>query len=233
MGASSASAAVFIDDFTGFPAAAVTSFQAGGDQQQVITTSVGSAEAGVPAIDGTSVFMTIDTTNTPPVGSGSYGGGLRVNLDPASLTAGGLTSSDPADYNILFDVAANGFAPNNVDVFMRFFDDAGLDLIGQIGINQNNAVFAPFITQLGLTDDPVSVSIGLDNFTTGDVSALATADSYQFQFFTRSLDANYSDDAGNVLVLDNVGIEQVPEPGAALLLGFGSLFLMLGRRRKA
>ena len=234
---SDVSAGLFVDDldgFTGSNATPISSFQAGGNQQQVISTSVGTEQGAVAAIDGNSIFMTIDTTDTPPTGSGSYGGGLRFNILD-TFAAGDLSSSDPNDYNIVFDVAANGFAPNNVDIFLNFFESGGAGnvLNQQIGVNQNNVNLAPFVTSLGATDDTVSVIIGLENFITGDVSGLANADRFQFQLNTRSLDENYSADADNVLILDNIGVEllsSVPEPTSLLLVAMGAVGL-IGRRR--
>ena len=232
----------FTEDFTGFMNN-VSSFQAGGDQGQVITTSVGTSQGtsqGAPtAIDGTSLFTTIDTTAVDPVGSGSYGGGIQTDITDA-FAAGDLTSSDPADYNVILDVAANGFAPNNVDIFLQFRNQFNDNQLGaQLSINQNNAVLAPFITQLGASNDAVSISIPLSEFsgTPADVSGLLTSDRIQFQYFTRSLDANYSADAGNVLVIDNVGVSlnatAIPEPASTGLLAVGAFCLMARRRFSA
>ena len=176
--------------------------------------------------------------NVNPVGSGSYGGGIQTDIiDP--ITAGDFDSGDPADYDIVFDIAANGFAPNNVDIFFNFRDSTNDNVLGsQLSINQNNSAFAPFVTALGNTDDTVQVSIPLESFAgvPADVSGLLAADRFQFQFFTRSLDTNYSDGAGNVLVLDNVGVAftaAVPEPTSATLLVAGAIGLFSRRRRRA
>ena len=162
-----------IEDFTVFNSGLSPS-PAGGDQGQTITSSVGSSSGGVSGIDGNSLFVTIDTTgvNPDPAVSGSYGGGIQTDIiDP--FTAGEFTSSDPADYNIVFDIAANGFTPLNSDIFLQFrtqfndnvlLDDAGNGI--QLSINQNSPAYAPFITQLaGAGDTPVSVSLPLTAFT--------------------------------------------------------------------
>ena len=183
--------------------------------------------------------MTIDTTGVNPVGSGFYGGGIQTDIVNA-FDAGDLTSSYPSEYAVVFDVAANGFAPSNVDIFLQFRNSTNDNQLGaQLSINQNSADLAPFITQLGATDDPVEVSIPLSAFAgvPTDVSGLLTSDRIQFQFFTRSLDANYSADAGNVLVLDNVGVSldaavAVPEPSSLAMLAVGGVVIATRRRRK-
>ena len=110
----------------------------------MITSSVDTSVGGVSSIDGSSLFVTIDTTAVNPVGSGSYGGGIQTDIVNA-FDAGDLTSDDPADYEVIFDVAANGFAPNNVDVFLQFRNSTNDNQLGaQLSINQNNAAFAPF-----------------------------------------------------------------------------------------
>ena len=225
-----------IENFTGFTNN-LSPTPAGGDQGQVISASVGTSQGAATAIDGESVFVTIDTTAVNPIGSGSYGGGIITTIDDP-FTAGEFTSNDPSDYAFVFDVAANGFAPDNVDIFLQFRNDTNDNQIGQLSINQNSAEFAPFITQLGASDNPVSVTLPLTAFsgTPADVTNLINTDRIQFQFFTRSLDANYSADAGNVLVLDNVGVTfaaQVPEPSSATLLVAGAIGLFCRRRRTA
>ena len=234
LGALPAYGATFIENFTGFTTG-ISTFQVGGNQQQVITTTLGSMQGAAPAINGTSVFTTIDTTNTPPVGSGNYGGGLRTTISPSTLNVGDLDSPTPSDYRIVFDIAANGFAPNSVDIFLNFRDPSNANVFSQISINQNSPEFAPFVAQLGTTNGPVSVSLNLSAFSglPANVSTLANADRFQFQLNTRSLDANYSDDDGNVLVLDNVGIEIIPEPSRTLLTVLGLTCLLLQRRRSA
>ena len=235
----SAETVSFTDDLTGF-SSGISEFTSGGDQGQVITASTGTT-GPAPAIDGQSIFTIIDTTgvNPDPAVSGSYGGGIQTDIVNA-FDAGDLTSSDPADYNVVFDVAANGFAPNNVDIFLQFRNQFNDNQLGaQLSINQNSPALSPFLTTLGGTDDPVSVSIPLSAFTgtPADVSGLATSDRIQFQYFTRSLDSNYSDDAGNVLVLDNIGVTLetavVPEPASATIMVVGALCIATRRRRKA
>lgn len=229
-------ATVFTEDFDSF-SNGISLFQAGGNQQQIISSTIGTSQGLVPAISGTSFFLTIDTTNTPPVGSGSYGGGLQTIID-APFTAGNFTSTNASDYDLVFDIAANGFSPNNMDIFLQFRNSTNDNVLGtQLSINQNNPVLGSFVSDLGATDGPVSVSIGLEEFTglPADISGLINADRIQFQLFTRSLDANYSADDGNVLVLDNIGISvsAVPEPTSAAMLLAGALCFAARRRRRA
>ena len=237
----SASAAIvdFTDDLTGFSNSISTSLE-GGNQGQGITASVGTVQGAANAINGDSIFVTIDTTSVNPVGSGSYGGGIQTIIDGA-FDAGDLNSTNASDYEVIFDVAANGFAPNNVDIFLQFRNEFNDNQLGgaQLSINQNNAVFAPFVTQLGATDGTVQVRIGLDEFSNlpADISGLATSDRIQFTFNTRSLDANYSADAGNVLVLDNIGVSlntavAVPEPSSLALFAVGGVVIASRRRRR-
>ena len=226
-------ATVFVENFTGF-GNSIAALQAGGNQQQVITASVGTGAGAVSAIDGTSVFLTIDTTDTPAIGSGSYGGGLRTDITGA-FAAGDLTSTVATDYQIVFDVAAVGFSPNNVDLFLQFRDATNANVLGsQLSLNQNNPAFAGFVAQLGSGDAPVSVSLGLDEFggLPSDLSGLVNADRIQFQLFSRSLDANYSSGAGNVLVLDNVGVAltAIPEPSSLLLMLVAGVWAGVRRR---
>ena len=220
-----ASGQTFVDDLTGF-SNGISASQAGGDQGQVIT-----------AVAGDNITVTIDTTSVDPdpAVSGSYGGGIQTDITNA-FVAGDLTSSNPADYNVVFDVTADGFAPANVDVFLQFRNQFNENQLGaQLSLNQNNAVLGGFVTDLGATDGPVSISIPLSEFTgvPADVSGLATSDRIQFQFFTRSLDSGYSADAGNTLVFDNIGVQLVPEPASAALLASGALCLLARRRRSA
>lgn len=218
----------YVENFTGFSNAGVTSFQVGDNNGQTISTAVGTTSNGVSSINGDSLFLNIDSNG----GAGSYGGGLRTTINPSSLSSGDLTSSDPSDYNIVFDIQANGFTPVNVDLFLNIRDSTNTNVFGQISLNQNNAAFQAFIAQLN-TNNTISVSLSLDEFAgvPADVSTLATADRFQFQINTRSSEGDYTAGANNVLVLDNVGITQVPEPTSALLLGSAGVFGLLRRRR--
>ncbi len=132
----------------------------------------------------------------------------------------------------MFDIQANGFTPVNVDLFLNIRDSSNSNVFGQISLNQNNAAFQSFIAQLS-TNATVSVSLGLDEFSgvPADISGLANADRFQFQFNSRSPAANYTAGNNNVLVIDNIGIEQIPEPSSALLLGSAGLLGLLRRRR--
>lgn len=228
-----AAAVDFVEDFTSF-SSSLEAVQSGGPQGQTITTSRGVSQGGVSAIDGTSAFVTIDTTGVADDGSaGNYGGGVRTTLsDP--VDPGDLTSGTASDYSIIFDVAANGFSPSNVDIFLAFRDSLNQNLFGQVSTNQNNANFAPFVASLAAGDGPVAVSINLTDFGVTDTQAslLSDVDNIQFQFFTRSPDSGYSADAGNVLVLDNVGIALIPEPASAALLGLGGTLLLARRRNR-
>ena len=230
---------VFTDDLSGF-ANNISDNQSGGDQGQVITSSVGMSQGTVNAIDGDSIFVTIDTTSVDPVGSGSYGGGIQTIIDGA-FTAGDLTSSDPLDYNFVFDIAANGFAPEIVNIFLQFrnqFNDNQLGGAQPSFSSQNSMALNSAITSLGSNDDAVSVSIPFSEFQNfpSDLSGLATSDRIQFQITTRSVDSSYSADAGNVLVLDNIGVNltatAVPEPSSLLYAAVGGLTLIRRRRVK-
>ena len=148
-------AVVFVEDFTGF-SNSISASPAGGDQNQFISASVGTDfttnQGMVPGIDGSSLFVNIDTSAVNPIGSGSYGGGIQTDLT-SPFMAGDLTSSDPTDYDIVFDVAANGFAPNNVDIFLQFRNEFNDNQLGaQLSINQNSPAFAPFIPLLAGND---------------------------------------------------------------------------------
>lgn len=214
--------ATYIEDFSAF-STSVSSFQTGGDQQQVISTStVGSLD------------MTIDTSLVPGGTLGNYGGGMRTTIAPSSLSVGLLTSSDPADYTVVFDAAAIDFAPVNVDIFLNFRDPSNVNVFSQISINQNSPVLAAVVTALRAGNASVPVSINLSEFSSvpADVSGLAGADRFQFQINSRSPEADYAAGTSNVLVIDNVGIVQVPEPTSTGLLALSALCL-IGRRRRA
>ena len=232
VGALPAAGQSFIDDFSS--ATVNAAFNVGSGLGQVSTGSVGTSSGGVSAIDGTSMFLTINTSSVDrTAGGGGYGGGIRVNLNDA-FEAGELTSTDAADYTIDLELAANGFEPQFVDVFIRF---AGGE---QFSVNQGNATVASAITTLAAGNASVPVSIGLSDFglTAADLAILPTAGSLQLQVFTRSNNAEapndpYSAGAGNVLVLDNAGVTLVPEPASAALLASGALCLLARRRRTA
>ncbi len=221
----------YIENFTGF-SNSLTSGQTGGDEGQIIADSIGansSASSGsVPAIDGTSLFLTIDTTSA----ANSFGGFIRTTIQPG-FSAGDLTSSDAADYNIVFDLQANGFTPVNVDVFLNFRDSTNTNVFGQISINQGNAAFSVFVNQLN-TNNTVSVSLPLSEFSglPANVSGLASADRFSYQINSRSPLANYSAGNANVLVIDNVGIVAVPEPSSVALLGLAAAGVAIFARRR-
>lgn len=235
-GALPAAAVTFTEDFTGFTTN-VESFSQGSGLGQVITDSIGASEAGVSGIDGDSIFVTFDTSNVDRTIPGGYGGGLRTTIsDP--ISAGDLSSSSVADYNLVFDAAAVGFDPQFVTIFLNFRTEFNDNLFSQVAIDQTNASFSVFIDALAAGDAPVSVSLGLSEFGITDAQAALLVDTEQIQFTlnTRSNNAEgasdpYSPGAANILVLDNFGIEVVPEPASLALVGLGGL-LIAGRRNR-
>lgn len=242
VGALPASAALFTDDLSAF-SSSITSFSQGSAAGQVIGTSVGGSSGTVSGIGGNSIFMTIDTSAVTNLTTApAFGGGLRFTATDA-FNGGNLNSSDPTDYDVVFDIAASGFSPSNFDLFLNPRNSSnGNVLPNQLSINQNTPSFQPFFALLQTTDGPVSVSIPLEDFAgaPANVSGLALADRFQFQINTRAPGANYTADSpsttdasSNVLVLDNIGFNVVPEPASAALLAGGALCLIARRRRTA
>lgn len=131
----------------------------------------------------------------------------------------GATSSDASDYEVSFDIRAEGLTGSSVG--------AQFDL--QLGD-------AAFQTGVTYTDTYTTVtfnlgSIALDsNF---DVSDFTASSGFQRQFkftvFGSDSPSRFDADAGNALFLDNFQINEIPEPASMMLVGVGSL-CMLARR---
>lgn len=92
--------------------------------------------------------------------------------------------------------------------------------------------------QRGFPADTVFVSFGADNLTplgitlsSGDPLALQTITFTSALGGTLSFDHAGNDNVG--LILDNVTLDQVPEPGSLVLLGSGLAALGLWRRRRS
>ena len=223
-----------IEDFSSFTNS-VSSFPTGSAVGQVITDGVGSTfgSPSVSGIDGDSLFLGIDTSSVP-AGSNGYGGGVQTSVTDAG-GVGAFTSGSIADYNLVFDAAAVGFDPRFVDVIVRF---QGTGFQGnQNSINQGSTIIQDLISDLSGTDAASSFSIALSDlgFTDADAAAFsANADTFQFQFFNRSNEGDYTS-GQNVLVLDNVGvtIAAIPEPTSATLLIASAIGLLSRRRRTA
>jgi len=189
---------------------------------------------------GTELTVSIDTTGVTTFPPGAIGAITQVTVNSA-INVGDLSSTNTADYNIVFDLESTGFAPTQGNLFVRFRDNAGAAVTGSanqyVSGHNNTPSFASAIVD-SANPGGVSASVNLAdiNGMPPTIAGLPDTDFIQFLFAVRATEANYGtppQDANNFFILDNVGIQLVPEPASAALLAAGSLCLIARRRRTA
>ena len=217
-------------------------FNSGGGSSDQVTSAVVSAGPvnGANAIDGDSIFVSIDTTNVVNP-TGDFGGGVRAATDVIPSSGNPFVAGSAAtDFDVVFDMASFGYVPTNFDLFLNFRDADNVNVISQVSINQGTGAFSTAFGALDGAGTTVPVSIGLENFSglPADVSPLVNAERFQFTLITRAQPDDFTAGAGNVFVVDNLGLTTtavagVPEPSSATLIVAGMIGLFSRRRRSA
>lgn len=131
------------------------------------------------------------------------------------------TSNSASDYVLSFDVIAVGLADGGVGY-------------GQFQVTINDAVFN---YEFSATDSFQQITIALSdmNLISGTFELADFSTGPQEWYFNQlgiSQVDRYGEKPGNVVIVDNISITQVPEPGAMALLAFSGATVLLLRRRR-
>lgn len=132
----------------------------------------------------------------------------------------GATSTDVNDYEVSFDIRAEGMTGSSVG--------ATFDLrLGDANFTSSVTYTGTYAkTTLNLGDIASDTNFDLTDFTASSGSQRQ----FKFTVFGSGDAGKFGYDSGNALYLDNFQINEIPEPASMALIGLGSLCL-LGRRR--
>jgi hypothetical protein len=224
------------------PAALVAGIQSSSAALTITNGSFGTANTNAATVSGGGWFeSTISTdwnegtwvhgaTNNDPallmdgLGNGSYIyqslGTLEAGTTTIILTADFMQKSDDSTNSARFDLyVGNSFVGSHgTDIFSA----AGVTHLGNITLT---AALQGLTAGGGDTSRSNGVSIG-----SFDVSSLAAGDQLWLRI-TDAADGIDDSDSGGDLLMDNLALTTIPEPGSAVLLGLALTTAALRRRR--
>jgi|GEM_PF-3558667 len=206
---SSPAVVILTENFNGLTPGA-TGGNTGNVQAANTATSVVVDAATVPAFtagDGNVLLVS--------VGDNDFAA-IRPILNP--LTFAAVSNTD------IFTLSFDLYIPANLDVPVGRISPR-LEAVGTAG---NGSVFTDFETdQMGVHE------IVYTGLVSDFINGAGPADSARpFIFFEQKIDGPDDGTTADVAYIDNIEFSITPEPSAALLLGLGSLALIIRRRRR-
>jgi len=173
----------------------------------------------------TASIAVVDVASTPAInGQGGFAGNA------------GLVSFGTNPFNSVRSVSENAISPVDITVFSTY--NLTFDLF--INTNLPNVPnFQPRLEANGAPGNGSAITLGVDDTTLGFVSVSVTGDIADVvngdgpYDTTRPFLAFFGSGSAidDVLYIDNIKFELVPEPASVALLGLGGL--LIGRRRRA
>jgi hypothetical protein len=223
-------AALLASSVTSTAALAITNGSFGSANTNAVTVSDGGWFESTTAtawVEGTWVHAA--TSNNPALlmdglGNGSYIyqslGTLEAGTTTINLTADFIQKADDGNSSVRFDLLVGN----------SFTGAHGTDILGAGGvINLGNITLTA--AQQGLTaasgDASRASGMLIGSF---DVSSLAAGDQLWLRI-TDAADGIDDSGSGGDLLMDNLSLQAIPEPGSVALLGLGLAVAALRRRR--